>query len=246
MKEFKWFSEDVSIVEKKLNTNIREGLRENDAIKLIEKFGYNILTKQTKDSVLKRFFKQFDNVLIYVLIFAGIVAFVMQHYVDAYVVFGVIIINAIIGFIQENNAKNTLNGIKSMLSLDAKVKRDGKVKKVAAKYLVPGDIILLKAGDKVPADARVVSARQLKVQESMLTGESNAVEKNTQKIGEDALINEQSCMLFSSTLVTAGVCEAIVVKTGDVTEIGLINQMMTDVEKTETLLTKQIKVLVSI
>lgn len=236
-----WFSLNIIDIEKLLETNLSEGLNIEEVSKRQKDKGLNILSKQKGKSAFLRFLEQFDNVLIYVLIIAGIVAFLLNHRTDTYVIFSVIIINAIIGFMQENKAKKTLDSIKNMLSSFAMVKREGGYEKIESKHIVPGDIILVKAGDKVPADARIIQAKQIKVQESMLTGESNAVEKDAETINENVFLADQKNMIFSSTLVTSGQAEAIVVETGDQTEIGKINNMMSTVQKIDTLLIKQIK-----
>lgn len=234
-----WHSMPVKEVLSSLNSD-EKGLSDSDAAERLEKHGRNKLPEGKSRSALMRFLLQFHNVLIYVLMVAAVITALLDHWIDTWVIVAVILINAIIGFVQEGKAEKALEGIRKMLSLDATVIRDGKRKQIDAEELVPGDLVLLESGDKVPADLRIISFRNFRVEESALTGESVAVEKNTEAVEKDAVPGDRLCMAFSGTSVVYGRARGIVVETGAHTELGKINRMMTDVEQITTPLLKQI------
>jgi P-type Ca2+ transporter type 2C len=236
-----WHAIDAGEVLDKLQSDIKNGLNSGEALKRQEKYGKNVIPRGKQRSAWVRLLVQFHNVLIYVLIGAALITAFLGHWIDTWVILAVIIVNAVIGFIQEGKAEKALEGIRKMLSLNAVVKRDGSKKTINAEELVPGDIVLLKSGDKVPADIRLFQSKDLSVEESPLTGESTPVEKNTEPVDQDAIIADQSCMTFSSTLVTYGNASGVVVHTGASTEIGKINQMISDVEEVTTPLLQQIE-----
>ena len=186
-----------------------------------------------------RFFYQFHNVLIYVLIAASAVTAMLGHWVDASVILGVVLINAVIGFVQEGKAENALRAIRQMLSPNAMVMRDGRQMTIRAEELVPGDIVLLQSGDKVPADLRLFRVKGLQIQESVLTGESMAVEKITDPVAQESVIGDRRCMAYSGTLVTHGQGAGVVVATGAQTEIGRISTLVAEVESVTTPLLRQ-------
>ena len=186
-----------------------------------------------------RFFYQFHNVLIYVLIAASAVTAMLGHWIDASVILGVVLINAVIGFVQEGKAENALKAIRQMLSPNAMVLRNGKHITILAKELVPGDVVMLQSGDKVPADLRLFRAKGLQIQESVLTGESIAVEKITDPVAQDAMIGDRLCLAYSGTLVTHGQGTGVVIATGAQTEIGHISTLVADVESLTTPLLNQ-------
>ena len=216
-----------------------DGLSKDEASQRLEEYGANQLPQTHSRSALMRFLSQFHNVLIYVLIVAAAVTALLGHWVDASVIFGVVIINALIGYLQEGKAENALRAIQQMLSLNAMVKRDGKKLSMSAEELVPGDIVILQSGDKVPADMRLLRVKGLHIQESALTGESMAVEKNTEPASESAVLGDRLCMAFSGTLVTHGQASGVVVATGSDTEIGYISAMVSDVKSLTTPLLRQ-------
>ena len=187
-----------------------------------------------------RFLLQFHNVLIYVLLAAGMVTVALGHAVDAGVIFGVVVINAAIGFIQEGKAERALDAIRDMLSLHAQVLRDGRRQEVMADTLVPGDIVFLVSGDKVPADLRLLEVRSLRIEEAALTGESLAVEKSTVAVSDDASLGDRSCMAYSGTLVIYGQAVGLVVATATRTEIGRISAMLNEVQTLSTPLLRQL------
>lgn len=234
-----WYSLSAEKILDHLKTD-EEGLTGSEAEERLEKHGPNKLPEGKSRSALMRFLLQFHNVLIYVLMVAAVVTALLDHWIDTWVIVAVILINAIIGFIQEGKAEKALEEIKKMLSLDATVIRDGNRKDIDAEELVPGDVVLLESGDKVPADLRLISVRNFRIEESALTGESVAVEKETKAVEKDAVPGDQICMAFSGTSVVYGRARGIVVETGAHTELGKINRMMTDVEEITTPLLKQI------
>ena len=174
---------------------------------------------------------------------AGILTAFLQHWIDTAVIFAVVIVNALIGVVQEGKAEKAMDSIRQMLALKAAVIRNGKRRTVAGEELVPGDVVLLEAGDKVPADIRLLSSHSLAIQESLLTGESLPVEKGTSKVEEGAALGDRQCMAFSGTNVTAGQATGIVVATGAHTEIGRIGGMLSGVQKLTTPLVEQMDVL---
>lgn len=222
-----------------LISSSEDGLSQKHVQSRLNEFGQNRLRPAKKKNALIRFIEQFQNVLIYVLIAAGIITLLLGHWVDSGVIFGVVFINAIIGFIQEGKAEKALDAIRNMLSHQAMVKRDGKVISIPAEQLVPGDIVLLQSGDKVPADLRLFKTRELRIEEAMLTGESVPVEKNILTVAENAPIGDRKCIAYSGTMVTYGQGQGVVIATGDLTEIGRISGLLSEVQTLTTPLTRQ-------
>lgn len=234
-----WHQLEIEALLHKLNTNAESGLDSNDVINRQQTYGTNKLSKKKSESHFKKFFKQFHDVLIYVLLIAAIITTLLGQYIDTTVILLVVIINAVIGFVQENRAEQALNAIRNMLSLHANVIRNGHRHKVDAEELVVGDIILLRAGDKVPADARIIKSENLTIEESALTGESLPVEKKAIRLAEHTALGDRVNMAYSSTSVVSGTGVAIVVAIGNQTEIGKINQLLTEVEDVQTPMLKQ-------
>ena len=215
------------------------GLSAAEAAQRLASHGPNRLTPPQKRGPLLRFLLQFHNVLIYVLLGAAVVTAALGHLVDTGVILGVVVINALIGFIQEGKAEKSLDAIRNMLSLRAVVMRDGRRQEIDASELVPGDIVVLASGDKVPADLRLIELRNLRIEEAALTGESEPVEKSTAAVAADAPIGDRTGMAYSGTLVVFGQGRGVVVATGDMTEIGRIGRLLADVEAVDTPLLKQ-------
>lgn len=239
MSEHHWFDIDLDQVTSDLNTDMNNGLSKEQVQKLQEKWGKNELPEAKKDPKWLKFLKQFNDVLIYVLIAAAVLTVVLGHYADTVVILIVVLINASIGYFQENKAEKALEGIKNMLSLESTVIRGGDRMEVPSSELVPGDIVLLSAGDKIPADLRMMESSALSIEESPLTGESTSVEKNTARLPRDTVLGDRFSMAFSGTAVVSGSGQGIVVTTGRHTEIGKINQSISEVEETETPLLRQ-------
>ncbi|MFD2829187.1 cation-transporting P-type ATPase [Corticicoccus populi] len=239
MSEHHWFDIDLDQVTSELNTDMNNGLSKEQVQKLQEKWVKNELPEAKKDPKWLKFLKQFNDVLIYVLIAAAVLTVVLGHYADTVVILIVVLINASIGYFQENKAEKALEGIKNMLSLESTVIRGGDRMEVPSSELVPGDIVLLSAGDKIPADLRMMESSALSIEESPLTGESTSVEKNTARLPRDTVLGDRFNMAFSGTAVVSGSGQGIVVTTGRHTEIGKINQSISEVEETETPLLRQ-------
>ena len=217
------------------------GLSPEEAARRLAEHGPNRLTPPKKRGPLLRFLLQFHNVLIYVLLAAAVVTALLAHWVDTSVIIGVVVINAIIGFIQEGKAEQAMEAIRRMLSPEATVLRGGKRIVVAAETLVPGDIVLLQSGDKVPADLRLLNVKNLRIEEAALTGESTAVEKNPAAVDARAVLGDRYCMAYSSTLVVYGQGSGVVVATADATEIGRISAMLEEVQTLTTPLLRQME-----
>ena len=217
------------------------GLTVDEAARRLAEHGPNRLTPPARRGPLMRFLLQFHNVLIYVLLAAAAVTMLLAHWVDTAVIVGVVVINSIIGFIQEGKAEQAMEAIRRMLSPEATVLRDGKRVVVAADTLVPGDIVLLQSGDKVPADLRLLHTKNLRIEEAALTGESTAVEKDSTAVDAHAALGDRFCMAYSSTLVVYGQGTGVVVATADDTEIGRISAMLQDVQTLTTPLLRQME-----
>ncbi|RUR15317.1 cation-transporting P-type ATPase [Legionella sp. km535] len=215
------------------------GLTKKEAQSRLKTYGYNRLPETVRHSVLLRFLLQFNNILIYVLLGAAIVTSLLHHIIDTAVILAVVLINALIGFIQEGKAEQALDALRQMLTPMATVLRDGEHHSIAGEELVPGDIVLLEAGDKVPADLRLLKTHGLTIQEAILTGESVPVEKQTKSVNPDVSLGDRSCMAYSSTLVTNGQGSGIVVATGEMTQIGRISGLLSTVSMLTTPLVVQ-------
>lgn len=226
---------------KQLGTDT-SGLSQSEADARLAEYGANRLQEATKRSNLMRFLLQFHNILIYVLIGCAVVTAALDHWTDTGVILAVVIANAIIGYIQEGKAEKAMDAIRHMLAPHANVIRGGERISIEGDQLVPGDIVLLEAGDKVPADLRMLTAHGMSVQEAILTGESVPVEKHIEPVVADAPLGDRSCMAFSGTLVTSGQGKGVVVATGSDTEIGRISGLLSEVEMLTTPLVSQMGV----
>lgn len=215
------------------------GLTAAQAQHRAEQYGPNLLPQAAGPSLWYRFFKHFHDTLIYVLLFSAGVTALLGHWLDTAVILAVVIINAVIGFIQEGKAEQALAGIRQMLSVHANVCRDGNWQQVPAEQLVPGDVVKIRSGDRVPADLRLLDTTELRIEESALTGESQPVAKQTEPVALDAALGDRSCLAFSGTLVTSGRGIAVVTAIGAATEIGQINQLLSEVQGITTPLTRQ-------
>jgi magnesium-transporting ATPase (P-type) len=217
------------------------GLVADEAARRLEEVGPNRLPEPPRDGLLVRILRHFNDVLIYILLVAAAVTALLEHWIDAGVILGVVVVNAVIGYIQEGKAEHALEGIRKMLSLDAQVLRDGHWSKIEADLVVPGDVVRLRSGDRVPADIRLLEATNLQIEESALTGESVPTEKRPDPVEVDAGLGDRFGMAFSGTLVTAGRGVGVVTATGPATEIGRINTMIGQVQTLATPLTRQMR-----
>jgi len=234
-----WHSLSVEQALNKLQVSI-QGLSQSEVNERQQHYSLNQLPEIKPHSALQRFLNQFHNLIIYVLLCAAIITLALGHLVDSGVIFGVVIINALIGFIQEGKAEDALQAIRNMLSPQASVLRDDKHIAIPAKQLVPGDIVALQSGDKVPADLRLIKCKNLRIQEAVLTGESLAVEKQTDPVDKNAELGDRLSMAYSGTLVSSGQATGLVIATGINTEIGLISALVSKVETLVTPLLKQV------
>ncbi|KZM77264.1 carbonate dehydratase [Cellulosimicrobium sp. I38E] len=216
------------------------GLSNADAAARLAEVGPNRLPPPQRDPLWKRILVHFDDVLIYILLVSAVLKAILGDWVDFTVILAVAVINAAIGFIQEGRAESALEGIRNMLSVNAEVRRDGAWARVDADDVVPGDVVRVRSGDRVPADVRLIQATNLRVEESALTGESVAAAKKVDAVGADAGVGDRSSMLFSSTLVAAGQGVGVVTATGTATEIGRIQTMISEVRSLATPLTRQL------
>lgn len=222
-----------------LQGNFPDGLDSQQAAARLEKFGYNEVNSK-KTPKWQIFLRQFNNVIVYILLVAVALTLLMRHYSDAIVIGLVVIINALIGYMQEVNASNALDKIKSMLSVEATVIRDGERFDIPSRELVPGDLVYLEAGDNVPADLRIIDSDNLRIQESSLTGEADSVLKDNMLLVGQIPLAERSNMAYASTAVTNGSATGIVVATGVHTQIGQISQSVADVSAQKTLLIREL------
>jgi magnesium-transporting ATPase (P-type) len=206
------------------------GLSVEEAAQRLEKYGLNKLPDVKRAGPLTRFLRQFHNVLIYVLLISAAVTALMGHFVDMAVILAVVLINALIGFLQEGRAEKAMEAIRKMLAPAAAVLRGGQRVTLPAEQLVPGDIVLIEAGDKVPADLRLLQAEGLLISEAVLTGESVPVEKETTAVAEKLPLGDRRCMAFKGTMVAGGTGTGVVAATGGATEIGKISDMLAEIQ----------------
>ena len=225
-----------------LGTSAVGGLDRAEAERRLGEFGPNVLDRASGEGVWKILWRQVNTPLIWVLLASSALAFVLGETVDALVVLAVVVLNSIIGFVQEYRAGKEIEALTGLVPRQATALRDGGRVPVSADDLVPGDVVLLAAGDQVPADARVLSSKGLQVDESALTGESLPVEKGPEPVGDGSEIGGRSSVVHGGTLATYGAGSAVVVTTGNGTELGRISSLLGEATETETPLTRQIGV----
>jgi Ca2+-transporting ATPase len=235
-----WHRADVSELPQLLGTDLDAGLSPAEAGERLKSFGPNTITKRGGKSRLRLLLSQFSQTLVLILIVAGIVTAVLREYVDSGVIFGVVIINALVGFLQESKAVRAIEALSRSMTAEATVIRGGQRLRMSATDLVPGDLVVLQAGDKVPADLRLTYSRDLRVDESALTGESVPVEKQVAPLDEDTALADRTNMVYASALATAGQGTGVVVATGDATEVGKISGLIAEAEELKTPLTRKI------
>ncbi|MEM1102835.1 MAG: cation-transporting P-type ATPase [Pseudomonadota bacterium] len=216
-----------------------QGLSSDEVARRLEKYGRNAPPEHRKQNIVLRFLGHFHHVLIYVLLAAAIVTYLLGHPFDTAVILAVVLANAVIGFIQEGRAERAMDAIKEMLAPHSTVVRNGQRREIDSAELAPGDIVFIEAGDKTPADLRLLRTHGLQVQEAILTGESVPVDKGVDPVAVDAPLGDRTCLAFSGTLVTAGQGRGVVVATGASTEIGRISGLLSDVETLTTPLVRQ-------
>lgn len=231
----------VDAVVAALDGDPAEGLSETTVRERRERFGANCIPEPGRRGPVARFLSQFNDALIYILLIAALVTALLQHWVDTVAIMGVVVINAIIGFVQEGRAESAMAAVRGLLSRRANVWRNGERRTVPAEDLVPGDIVQLAPGDKVPADLRLITVRNLRVDESPLTGESEPVDKSTTPVAADAALADRNCLALSGTLVRYGEGSGVVVATGAETAIGAMSTMLGGVRHVETPLARQVR-----
>lgn len=217
-----------------LGSDVARGLSAAEASERLIRYGRNAFEKEHKTDRLKLAFNQLRSPLILILVFAAVVTIAIGHYGDALFIGIAIVINSLLGYWQENKAESALAELRTYLKLRARVVRDGKEHDIDAEEIVVGDILRLAQGDRVPADARAIYVNDVQIDESILTGESLPVGKRIEPVPSSALVADQSCMLFAGTLVTQGVCAAVVCRTGSATELGAIASLLRKTEREST------------
>jgi Ca2+-transporting ATPase len=241
MKE-QFYNKDAHFLAEFLGTDLEQGLSARKSKELLEKHGYNKLAEAEKDSALTIFFRQFNDFITIVLMISTLVSALLGEVVDSIAILVIIVMNAVMGFIQEYRAEKSLEALKQLTAPTAKVIRGGRQIQISAEELVPGDLIVLEAGDRVPADARLVNVNTLYINEAMLTGESVPVRKKTEALDrENVPIGDQTNMVFMGTLVTRGRGLGLVAATGMKTEIGRIAHMIQDSYAVETPLQRRLE-----
>ncbi|KXU88823.1 carbonate dehydratase [Paraburkholderia monticola] len=236
-----WHALPADEIERQFKVDPARGLDAADATGRLATYGPNRLPQGKKKGPVARFLAQLHNILIYVLLAAGFIKFMLGLWLDGSVILAVVILNSLLGFLQEGRAEKALDSIRNMLSAEARVMRGAAVRLIPADELVPGDIVLLESGDKIPADMRLVEARNLRTEEAALTGESIPAEKSTAPVPAKATVGDRENMAFCGTMVLSGRATGVVVATGSQTELGRINQMLAEVSALETPLLRQIK-----
>lgn len=233
-------SVSIKTVFDKLKTK-EEGLTWREAEKRLEKHGFNALPEEKPLSSLRILISQFHNALVYILLAAGVLSFFLGEVVDASVIFAAVILNVLIGFLQENKANQAIQKLKRLVEHKAFVSRDGREISLASKYIALGDIIWIKAGNRVPADARLIDTLDLRINEASLTGESVPSEKNIKEISKGAALADRLNMIYAGTVVSQGSGRAVVTAIGRETEIGKIAEMVNDTKEESTPLQKRLE-----
>lgn len=239
-----YYNKDINQIFKELSSKI-EGLSKEEVLKRQKENGFNEITEKSKITPFKRFISQFNNVMIILLLVVGILSFIYSYvtktdYTDAIVILFSVIVNAIMGYVQEKKAENSLENLKSYVTSTVEVIRKGQSFEVDSKELVKGDIIILESGDKIPADCRIIDAINASVDESVLTGESVAVTKTEDVLPFEKPLHERSNMLYSGTILVNGKVTAIVVETGNNTEFGKIAKNLLKEKDAPTTLEKKV------
>jgi Ca2+-transporting ATPase len=235
-----WHAATTEEVATALRTDPAAGLSAGEVQRRRAEYGPNVLTARRGHGPLVRFLLQFHQPLVYILLAAVAVTAAFAEWVDSGVILAVVLVNAIVGFVQETRAVKAIEALAKSVAAEATVVRDGHRSRVPSADLVPGDLVLLQSGDKVPADLRLVRVRELQAEEAALTGESVPVEKAADPVDEAAAVGDRKCVAFASTLVTYGTGAGLVVATGDRTEVGRIAQLIHSADDLATPLTRQI------
>ena len=244
MAKLEWHTLEKETVEKELSTSLSKGLDEKEAARRLEQYGYNEIEQKKRKTVFQMYVDQFKDFMIIILIIAAVISGLLGEITDAVVILLIVILNAVMGVVQENKAEESLAALKRMAAPNAKVLRNGRHDIIPARLLVPGDIVILETGDMVPADIRMAETLNLKIQEAALTGESVPVEKDAKPLpGKNIPLGDRFNMGYSGSVVTYGRGACIVVGTGMNTEVGKIAEMIQSAEEVETPLKKRLQAL---
>ncbi|MFA5718625.1 MAG: cation-transporting P-type ATPase [Desulfobulbaceae bacterium] len=235
-----WHNLSVEETADRWRADTGRGLDEKEAEQRLAEHGPNSITTRKTESSFVRFLRQFHQPLIYILIGSGIITALLGEWIDSSVIFGVVLANAVVGYLQESKAVHALTALARTMTSEATVVRGGDKTRIPSHQVVPGDIVLLESGDKVPADLRLVDERGLQIDESALTGESQPVDKSVAVLDEETELASRLNMAYATTLVTHGQARGIVVATGDATEVGRISQLIASASELETPLTRKI------
>ncbi len=243
-----WCTLDMKEIQRNLKTSIKMGITEEEAKIRKEEYGANRLAEEKKENIILRFIKQFNDFMIIILIIAAAISAGVSYlqgthdYIDSVIIIAIVVLNAVVGLIQESKAEKSIEALKKLTAPKAKVRRNGNTKMINSEELVPGDIIIVETGDYVPADCRLIQSYQLKVEESALTGETVPVLKEADVILQnETAIGDMQNMIFATTMVVNGHAEAIVVETGMNTKVGKIAQMIIKGETPETPLQRRLR-----
>ncbi len=234
-----WYQRSVAEIFSDLQSS-SAGLTSATAHDRLQKYGPNALPQKAEKSALLRFIAHFKDVLIYILLAAAVITAIMGHWVDTFVILGVAVINALIGFIQESNAEKSLKSIQNMLANEAMLVREGKQVTVPTREIVIGDVVMLRPGDKIPADLRLFEVNNLRVEEAILTGESTVVSKSVDTLSGEKSLGDRLNLAFSGTTVSSGTAAGVVIASGGDTELGHINEMISGIKEVKTPLLVQI------
>ena len=230
----KWHNLSIKEAVKVLGSDIEKGLTESEALERQIEYGKNLLPRERRVPRLKIFLAQFRSPLIYILFFAGIIVLFLEHYTDSIVIFGAVVLNTVIGYFQENKASQALSELKKVVKHKAKVLRQGNIKIVDSSGLVPGDIFVLEAGDKVPADGRLIEVHQFKTNEMALTGEWLAAGKSIKILAPETTLADRDNMVYMGTIAEQGKAKAMVTAIGLTTELGKIAAIVKETKEEKT------------
>lgn len=236
----RWYQIETKEAAELIGSDSETGLDQFEVKRRQERFGPNAIAQAKGKSRIERFLLQFHQPLVYILLIAGLVTAILQEWVDAIVILGVVLVNAVIGYMQEAKALEALAALAQSMTTEATVVRSGHSMRINAEELVPGDLVLLRSGDKIPADIRLTAVRELRVDESALTGESLPVHKDATRINQETPLAERINMTYATTLVTYGTGRGFVVATGGKTEIGRISELIAKADELQTPLTRKI------
>src|SRR6056297_524758 len=236
-----WHSLSTKEVLRKIKTDPQKGLSNKEVRERHNKYGKNVLEEKELPSRFRIFLEQFKSPLIFILAIAGIITLFMAEYTDASVILAAVILNTFIGYFQENKATRALSKLRKILKVKAKVIRNGNQKEISQEELVPGDIIVLESGDKIPADARIIDSWDLKSNEAILTGEWQPSKKETGTLEKDTPLADRKNMVYMGSIIANGGGRAVVVGTSDNTEVGRVSSMVQGIEEEKTPYQKKIK-----